>query len=234
MNRDFAEPPTASATSSKAEGIVLGGWAGAAPHGGGNERAALHDRNPAAGGVAQRSARARARGRHGGAALADLRQPCHASPSSSTASAGSSCVSQQVHACAFGQASAALVERHAIGRTHADVSDALVALSRWLAEEQDEAGDWPGLETLAPARRAQGAPRRDPAAVPGAARGDRDGRMIDHAGRDRAGDHRDPRKRRDHARRGAGVRHDLPPPQARRDARLHRRGRADRPAGPAG
>ncbi len=62
-------------------------------------------------------------------------------------------VSQQVHACAFGQASAALVERHAIGRTHADVSDALVALSRWLAEEQDETGDWPGLETLAPARR---------------------------------------------------------------------------------
>jgi NifU-like protein involved in Fe-S cluster formation len=61
-------------------------------------------------------------------------------------------VSQQVHACAFGQASAALVERHAIGRTHADVSDALVALSRWLAKEQDEAGDWPGLDTLAPAR----------------------------------------------------------------------------------
>ena len=62
-------------------------------------------------------------------------------------------VSQQVHACAFGQASAALVERHAIGRTHADVSDALIALSRWLAEEQDEAGDWPGLDTLEPARR---------------------------------------------------------------------------------
>jgi NifU-like protein involved in Fe-S cluster formation len=61
-------------------------------------------------------------------------------------------VSQQVHACAFGQASAALVERHAIGRTHADVSDALVALSRWLANEQDEAGDWPGLDTLEPAR----------------------------------------------------------------------------------
>jgi NifU-like protein involved in Fe-S cluster formation len=62
-------------------------------------------------------------------------------------------VSQQVHACAFGQASAALVERNAIGRTHADVSDALVALSRWLSEEQEEAGDWPGIATLAPARR---------------------------------------------------------------------------------
>lgn len=61
-------------------------------------------------------------------------------------------VSQQVHACAFGQASAALVERHAIGRTHAEVSDALIALSRWLAQEQDDAGDWPGLDTLEPAR----------------------------------------------------------------------------------
>ena len=46
--------------------------------------------------------------------------------------------------------------------------------------------------------------------------------------RDRPGDHRDPRKRRDHARRGAGVRHHLPPPQARRDPRLYRRRRADR------
>jgi NifU-like protein involved in Fe-S cluster formation len=61
-------------------------------------------------------------------------------------------VSQRVHACAFGQASAALVERHAIGRTHADISDALVALSRWLAEEQGEAGEWPGLDALEPAR----------------------------------------------------------------------------------
>src|SRR3954464_10141579 len=43
-------------------------------------------------------------------------------------------VSQKVHACAFGQASAALVERHARGRTHNDVADALVAFSRWLAD----------------------------------------------------------------------------------------------------
>ena len=47
-------------------------------------------------------------------------------------------MSQHVHACAFGQASAALVERQAIGRTHDEVSEALVALSRWLAEEQDD------------------------------------------------------------------------------------------------
>ena len=61
-------------------------------------------------------------------------------------------VSQQVHACAFGQASAALVQQHAVGRAHDDVADALVTISRWLAEEQEEAGSWPGVEALAPAR----------------------------------------------------------------------------------
>ena len=45
----------------------------------------------------------------------------------------------QVHACAFGQASAALVERHAIGRTHDEVPEALVALSRWLARRAGRA-----------------------------------------------------------------------------------------------
>lgn len=61
-------------------------------------------------------------------------------------------ISQRVHACAFGQASAALLEQHVVGRDHAEVSDALILLSRWLAQEQEEAGDWPGLLTLAPAR----------------------------------------------------------------------------------
>ena len=61
-------------------------------------------------------------------------------------------ISQQVHACAFGQASAALLERNAIGRAHDEVSETLLLLSRWLASEQEEAGEWPGLETLAPAR----------------------------------------------------------------------------------
>jgi len=61
-------------------------------------------------------------------------------------------VSQNVHACAIGQASAALVERHARGRTHNDVAEALVALSRWLADDQAEDCDWPEISTLAPAR----------------------------------------------------------------------------------
>jgi len=65
-------------------------------------------------------------------------------------------ISQQVHACAFGQASAALVQQHAIGRAHDEVADALVTISRWLAEEQDEAGDWPGIGALEPARPRKG------------------------------------------------------------------------------
>jgi NifU-like protein involved in Fe-S cluster formation len=61
-------------------------------------------------------------------------------------------ISQQVHACAFGQATAALVERHARGRTHDDVAEALIGLSRWLASEHDDPGAWPGLGALTPAR----------------------------------------------------------------------------------
>ena len=61
-------------------------------------------------------------------------------------------ISQKVHACAFGQASAALVQQHAIGRAHDEIADALVVISRWLAEEQEEFGDWPGIDVLEPAR----------------------------------------------------------------------------------
>ncbi len=61
-------------------------------------------------------------------------------------------LSQEVHACAFGQASAALLERHAIGRDHAEISNALALLSRWLSNEQEDAGEWPGLSAFAPAR----------------------------------------------------------------------------------
>lgn len=65
-------------------------------------------------------------------------------------------VAMRVHACAFGQASAALVDQHCIGRSHDEVAAALIALSRWLAGEQEEAGDWEGLATLAPARKRKG------------------------------------------------------------------------------
>ena len=65
-------------------------------------------------------------------------------------------LSIEVHACAFGQASAALLERHGAGRTHDDVACALVELSRWLADEQLESVDWPEITALAPARSRQG------------------------------------------------------------------------------
>jgi len=61
-------------------------------------------------------------------------------------------LSMQVHACAFGQASAALVERHGRGRSHEEVSEALLALSRWLASEDDEPGPRAGVTALEPAR----------------------------------------------------------------------------------
>ena len=66
-------------------------------------------------------------------------------------------LSMQVHACAFGQASAALVDRHSAGRNHDEVSEAMLALSRWLASEQQLTdGDWPGVAALAPARTTHG------------------------------------------------------------------------------
>lgn len=64
-------------------------------------------------------------------------------------------ISQQVHACAFGQASAALLEQGAIGRTHDEAAEAILALSAWLAGQREDVGGWPGLAALAPARSRQ-------------------------------------------------------------------------------
>ena len=61
-------------------------------------------------------------------------------------------VSQEVRACAFGQASAALVERSAAGRSAAEVETALGELTGWLSGRRDDPGAWPGLEALSPAR----------------------------------------------------------------------------------
>ncbi|HZC38575.1 MAG TPA: iron-sulfur cluster assembly scaffold protein [Sphingomicrobium sp.] len=60
-------------------------------------------------------------------------------------------ISQLVHACAFGQASAALLERGAGGRNHDDVSRVLADFTEWLAGA-NRAPDWPNLTALAPAR----------------------------------------------------------------------------------
>ena len=60
-------------------------------------------------------------------------------------------VSQTVLACAFGQASATLVECGAIGRTGEEIEVSLSQIDAWLAGDGAEPG-WPGIAALAPAR----------------------------------------------------------------------------------
>jgi NifU-like protein involved in Fe-S cluster formation len=62
-------------------------------------------------------------------------------------------LSQEVHACAFGQASAALVERQAAGRSSMEIQAALDEVSDWLAGGAEPG--W-GLAALAPALNRRG------------------------------------------------------------------------------
>ncbi len=59
-------------------------------------------------------------------------------------------LSQQVHACAFGQASAALVERQAIGRSPQEIEQSVGQLGAWLAGDVSTP-PW-DMTALAPAR----------------------------------------------------------------------------------
>jgi NifU-like protein involved in Fe-S cluster formation len=61
-------------------------------------------------------------------------------------------IAQDVRACAFGQASAALVARHASGRTAADLESARSDVAAWLAGDRDDPGAWIDFAVLAPAR----------------------------------------------------------------------------------
>lgn len=61
-------------------------------------------------------------------------------------------LSQKVQACAFGQASAGILQAGALGRTRDDVSRATEELGAWLAGDRGDPGPWPGLEALTPAR----------------------------------------------------------------------------------
>lgn len=61
-------------------------------------------------------------------------------------------LTQEVHACAFGQASASLLEASAPGRSAGDVARAVEELESWLSGTRDDPGSWPGLVALAPAR----------------------------------------------------------------------------------
>jgi NifU-like protein involved in Fe-S cluster formation len=61
-------------------------------------------------------------------------------------------ISQEVHACAFGQASAALLAAGSVGRSHEEMARAAVELEDWLGGKRDDPGSWPGLAALSPAR----------------------------------------------------------------------------------
>jgi NifU-like protein involved in Fe-S cluster formation len=58
---------------------------------------------------------------------------------------------QAVEACAYGQASAALMAGHAVGRSREEVGQAIGEVEAWLAGTGDVPTSWPGLEALAPA-----------------------------------------------------------------------------------
>ena len=60
-------------------------------------------------------------------------------------------VGMHVEACALGQASAALLARHAVGRGLADIRAARDAIANWFGNG-GAVPDWPGFDLLAPAR----------------------------------------------------------------------------------
>lgn len=59
---------------------------------------------------------------------------------------------QEVRACALGQASAAVMGGHVIGRSPAELAEARDALRDYLGGARDDPGDWPGLAVFAEAR----------------------------------------------------------------------------------
>lgn len=60
-------------------------------------------------------------------------------------------VGMLVRACALGQASAALMAAHVVGRTAAELAEARDELTAWLAGERAELPEWPGLDLFVPA-----------------------------------------------------------------------------------
>jgi NifU-like protein involved in Fe-S cluster formation len=57
----------------------------------------------------------------------------------------------QVRACALGQASAALMAMHAVGRSVEELAEARNQLTAWLAGEREAVPEWPSLALFAPA-----------------------------------------------------------------------------------
>ena len=65
-------------------------------------------------------------------------------------------VRQAVEACAYGQATAAVVGAHAMGRSVEEVAAALEELKAWLGGSGPVPTSWPGLDLLEPARSRKG------------------------------------------------------------------------------
>lgn len=61
-------------------------------------------------------------------------------------------IAVRVEACAYGQAAATLMTRHARGKSRAEVDAAIAALKHWLDGRSEDPGDWPEIDRLAPAR----------------------------------------------------------------------------------
>lgn len=59
---------------------------------------------------------------------------------------------QEVRACALGQASAALMGAHALGRGPEDLARARDDLAAYLAGRRGDPGEWPGLDIFGEAR----------------------------------------------------------------------------------
>lgn len=64
-----------------------------------------------------------------------------------------STIGMMLSACAFGQASSALLAQSIAGRDLAAMRAAEAQLALWLADEAAPLPDWPGIAALAPARR---------------------------------------------------------------------------------
>jgi len=59
---------------------------------------------------------------------------------------------QEVRACALGQAAAALMGAHALGRAPEELAEARDRLAAFLSGTRDDPGEWPGLAIFAAAR----------------------------------------------------------------------------------
>ena len=60
---------------------------------------------------------------------------------------------QEVRACALGQAAAALMGAHALGRSPEELAEGRDRLADFLAGRRDDPGAWPGLDVFGEARR---------------------------------------------------------------------------------